>query len=125
MELLEKYVVEKETIPSERILATGFLVKGMASNVKCVVASYATKVLTKYMSFKRSWDVIRQLEAAGIKVLAFICDGHPNNRAFFKMHDPAHGPTRFDCIYSTFNFGGTGLEQRKSTIGTVIVIKGS
>ncbi|KAK3924773.1 DNA transposase [Frankliniella fusca] len=107
LERMENYVVGKEAVSSERMLATevvAFLVKGMATNVKCVIASYAIKVMTKEMLYKRSWDVIRHLEAAGIKVLAFVCDGHPVNRAFFKMHVPDHGPTKFDCIYSTFNF---------------------
>ena len=86
LERLDQYVQGKDPISSDPPLATevlAYLVKGMASDVKCVVASYPMKVLTIEMLYKRTWDVIRHLETAGVKVLALVCDGHPVNRALF------------------------------------------
>ncbi|KAJ1519123.1 hypothetical protein ONE63_011276 [Megalurothrips usitatus] len=88
----------------ERLEVLAYLVKGMASDVKCVIASFPFKIFTKEMMYKRTWDVIRHLETAGIKILALICDGHPINRAFMMMHTPFTTGTTFSCIFDTINF---------------------
>jgi len=107
LERLDKYIQGKDPINTERQLATevlAYLVKGMASDVKCVIASYPMKVMTKEMLYRHSWNVIRHLETAGVKILAFICDGHPVNRSFFDMHVPYTTDTKFKVIFDTVNF---------------------
>ena len=79
-----------------------FMVKGLCSSIKCVVASYACSELNKDMLYTRSWDVISNLELAGIKVLCYVCDGNASNRAFFSMHTPA--TTGHEVMFDTINF---------------------
>lgn len=107
LQKFDNYVTGKEPVVNERQLATevvAYMLKGVASDVKCVVASYPCKVWTKSMMYARSWDVIRILEKNGLKVLSFICDGHPVNRAFFKMHTPITKKTHFGVVFDTLNF---------------------
>lgn len=66
-----------------------YMIKGVASDVKCAVASYAVDTLTKDQLYKWTWEVIGKLELGGIAVIALTWDGSPTNRAFFKMHNPA------------------------------------
>lgn len=80
------------------------MVKGMASDAKCVVACYPCKVLTKEMMYRWSWDVIRACEERNIKILAFVCDGLGVNRAFFQMHTPITKDTEFGVVFDTVNF---------------------
>ncbi|KAK3917951.1 Transposable element P transposase [Frankliniella fusca] len=106
MEVFEKYVEGKEAILSEPQLATemlAYMVKGIATDIKCVIAAFPCKVLTKEMLYKRSWEVINICEKAGIKILALICDGYSVNRAFFLMHVPLSS-TDSNIVFDTLNF---------------------
>lgn len=76
---------EDRTIASKML---AFMVKGICTKVKDVCAVYTSAALTKEELFERAWEVIRNCELAGIKILALICDGSSTNRAFFQMHKP-------------------------------------
>ena len=107
MDRFENYLDGKEPLSEDRQLATevlAYMVKGMASDVQCVIACYPCKVLSKEMMYRWSWDVIRALEYAGIKILAFVCDGLGVNRAFFQMHTPITKETDFNIVFDTINF---------------------
>ena len=91
MAAFEKYVEGQDPVSSEPQLATEmltYMVKGIASDVKCAIAAFPCKVLTKEQLYKRTWEVINICEKAGIKILSFIADGLSTNRAFFQMHTP-------------------------------------
>lgn len=107
MARLEKFIEGQDPVPEEPQLATemlAYLVKGMGcSDVKFVVAAYPCKILTKEMMYRWTWDVIRVLEIAGIKVLAFVCDGLGVNRAVFQMHVPITTGTHFNVVFDTIN----------------------
>lgn len=90
----------KEPVLANKMLA--FMVKGLCSSIKCVVASYPCSEMNKDMLYTRSWDVISRLECAGIKVICYVCDGNPSNRAFFNMHTPL--TTGLDVVFDTVNF---------------------
>jgi pheromone shutdown protein TraB len=107
---LEKSIQREETEttsqPAGQTLATtmlAFMVKGVCSRVKCVVASYPTFTLNKDVLYERSWDVISKLELAGVRVIAYICDGHPVNRGSFDLHTPITD-TKGGVVFDTINF---------------------
>ncbi|KAK3924777.1 Transposable element P transposase [Frankliniella fusca] len=92
----------KEPKPDMAVTMLGFMVKGITSNQKCVVAAYPCKSLNKFMIYSRAWEVVSHCEGAGIKILAMVCDGGANNRSFFKLHTPIHR-TESGIVYDTPN----------------------
>lgn len=92
---------EIDTPLAKTILA--FMVKGITTDVKFVVAAFPLHTLSAEMLYSRSWDVIGALERAAVKVLVYICDGSPINRAFIAMHVPV---TKCDsgAVFDTINF---------------------
>ncbi|KAJ1531372.1 hypothetical protein ONE63_000053 [Megalurothrips usitatus] len=93
--------IKREQVLAKTMLA--YMVKGIASDVKYVVAAFPVKALTSDMLYVRSWQVIMCLEKAGIKVIAFVCDGAATNRAFINMHTPiTRNETKL--IFDTINF---------------------
>ena len=92
---------ELESLPlASKILA--YMVKGLTSHVKCVIASYPCKDMDKTMLFSRTWEVIAQCEGAGVPILSLVCDGSPTNRSFFKLHTPIN-PRASGIVYDTIN----------------------
>ncbi|KAE8738238.1 hypothetical protein FOCC_FOCC016284 [Frankliniella occidentalis] len=99
---LEKNQVFADIAAMEKYLATGsqkvqpemaskmlsFMVKGVASNVKEVVASYPVNKLTSQMLYAKTWEVINRCERSGIRIIAFVSDGFAVNRSFLKKHTP-------------------------------------
>ncbi|KAK3907206.1 Transposable element P transposase [Frankliniella fusca] len=79
------------------------MVKGITSDVKYVVAAFPLKDLNCDMLYVKSWQVILSLEKAGIKIIVFVYDGAPNNRAFIKMHRPITR-TESGVVFDTVNF---------------------
>ena len=80
-----------------------YLVKGVANDVKEVVAIYGVHNFTPKQMCAWTWEIISALERNGIRVIAFTCDGSPINRAFIKMHEPSHTPRPSGVVYSTVN----------------------
>lgn len=88
-----KETAEETTVPPptspplvKRILS--FMVKGVSSSVKAVVASYGVASLTKEDLMDYTWDVIEACECKDIRIVAVVCDGSPINRSFIDMHPP-------------------------------------
>ncbi|XP_034236287.1 uncharacterized protein LOC117642320 [Thrips palmi] len=92
---------EKEAQLAKTMLA--YMVKGVASNVKYVVAGFPLRTLTADTMYAKTWNVISRLEKANVKVLAFICDGAPTNRSFIKMHTPLT-KLKSKVVFDTLNF---------------------
>ncbi|KAJ1528931.1 hypothetical protein ONE63_007300 [Megalurothrips usitatus] len=65
-----------------------FMVRGVSSKVKDVIASYPVLNPSPKQIYLWTWDVIGALERSGIRVIALICDGAPTNRSFIKLHQP-------------------------------------
>ncbi|KAK3929441.1 Transposable element P transposase [Frankliniella fusca] len=107
MARLDKFLEGHDPVLAEPQLATemlAYLVKGMgSSDVKFVVAAYPCKTLTKETMYRWTWDVIQELEIAGVKILAFVCDGLGVNRSFFQMHTPITTGTHFNVVFDTIN----------------------
>ena len=75
------------------------MVKDLTANNKCVIASFPSRDLDKNMIMARVWKVLGQCEGAGVKGLNVVCDGCPNNRAYFKLHTFDPEPTETgSCI---------------------------
>jgi len=96
-----KEEVEKEPELAKTMLA--YMVKGVASNVKYVVAGFPIKALTADTMYAKTWTVISRLEKANVKVIALVCDGAPTNRAFIKMHTPLT-KLKSKVVFDTLNF---------------------
>ncbi|KAK3910222.1 Transposable element P transposase [Frankliniella fusca] len=62
---------KSKVVPPIASKVLSFMVRGVARNVKEVVASYAVDNLTKEQLYCWSWEVICKLEVAGIAVVAF------------------------------------------------------
>lgn len=88
--------VEETKAPpvAKRILS--YLLKGTASSVGSVVASYPVATLKKETLMEYTWEVIEALEAKDLRVIALIADGSSVNRGFFDMHPPAVDEGFFD-----------------------------
>ena len=83
---LEKNV---NNVPSE--LAKYLLVimvRGVTTNLKYPLASFATAGITADYLYPILWEAIEMVEViVGLKVLFICCDGASPNRRFFEMHD--------------------------------------
>ena len=64
------------------------MVRGITSNLKYPIGSFATCGITADYLFPILWEGIELIEIiAGLKVLYICCDGASPNRRFFEMHD--------------------------------------
>lgn len=94
---------EEEKDPELAKTMLAFMVKGVATDIKYVVAAFPMSAISSDAIYVRNWQVISRLEKAGVKVLAVICDGASVNRTFIGMHTPyLVGPTK--SMYCTKNF---------------------
>lgn len=82
-----------------------FMVRGVYSSLKEVVASFCVKTLSKEFLFERHWQVVEVLEISGLKIRASVCDGAPTNRAFFQMNPP-YTKTKSGVVFDTINMYG-------------------
>ena len=63
------------------------MVRGVTSNMKYPLASFATQGITADFLYPIIWKAIMHLEIdCGLKVLFVTCDGASPNRRFFEMH---------------------------------------
>ncbi|KAK3933206.1 Transposable element P transposase [Frankliniella fusca] len=113
---LEKNQVFADIAAMEKYLSTGttkvqpeiatkmlsFMVKGVASSIKDVVASYSVNKLTSQFLYAETWEVINRCERSDIRIISFVSDGFAVNRSFLKKHTPAR-ETKGGLIYATVN----------------------
>lgn len=78
-----------------------YMVKGTASGVQAVVASFGVSLLSKEDLHDHTWEVVEHFEMSGIRVVAFICDGAGINRSFFNMQPPFSTDSK--VVYNTVN----------------------
>lgn len=111
MKLLENFLddPDKSYHPEQSSKILCFLVKGVCTSVKEVVATYAVSSVSIKQMYMWTWDVIGALERSGVWVCAFTCDGSSTNRSFIKMHTPV-SEDKFlpesipgNAIYATIN----------------------
>ena len=79
-----------------------FMVKGVSSSVKEVVASFSVNRLSTEILYSHTWLVINRCERAGICIVAFVSDGYSVNRSFIQRHKPAK-VSKSGLIYATVN----------------------
>jgi len=91
---------EEEPAAATKMLA--YMVKGVANNVKEIVAYFPTKAVTREQLYDFTWEVIAALKIAGIKVLSVVCDGASVNRGFFDLHKPVT-KTKTGVVFDTVN----------------------
>ncbi|KAJ1521769.1 hypothetical protein ONE63_003404 [Megalurothrips usitatus] len=78
-----------------------YMVRGLATSNKYVVASYGVSTLTSRYMYDKTWDVIGELEMANAWILGLVCDGCGANRTFINMHTPRSHDS--DVVYDTMN----------------------
>ncbi|KAK3929585.1 DNA transposase [Frankliniella fusca] len=93
---------EKQLEPDLASKVMAFMVKGVSSNVKHVVASYPVCSPSPRQLYIWTWDVIGALERSGLKVIAYTCDGAPTNRSFIQLHKPVT-ETALGVVFDTVN----------------------
>ena len=101
---LEAFLSDPEAPAARPPLASKvltFLIKGVSSSVKEVVATYAVDTLSKEMMYGWTWDVIGKCEQAGAAIAAFASDGSSVNRGFIKMNKPFTEGS--GVVYDTLN----------------------
>ncbi|XP_034255467.1 uncharacterized protein LOC117653722 [Thrips palmi] len=101
---LEAHLDDPEKVLEQELASKvmAFMVKGVSSNLKHVVATYPVTNPSPKQMYLWTWDVIGALERSGIMVIAFVGDGCPVNRAFIKLHTPAT-ITRSGVVFDTVN----------------------
>lgn len=100
MEAALKKEVNAEPPQATKVLS--FMVKGVTSSLKFVVASYGTSNMTAEELYRRTWNTVSEIEKLGLVVRVITCDGASVNRKFIKMH-PAVDGQKGSVIYKTWN----------------------
>lgn len=80
-----------------------FMVRGIFTKLKFPYAQYPTSGVTGSSLFFLAWEVVRNLEVAGFKVISFTGDGASPNRRFYQLHYHASGLTRSDSVHKVLN----------------------
>lgn len=77
------------------------MVKGTASKVQSVVASYGVSKLSKEDLHDFVWEVTGAMELNGVRIVAMVCDGSTINRGFIDMQPRASSDS--EITYDTPN----------------------
>ena len=84
--------------------ALAFLVRGLCTNLKHVVAYYFTGNVTSFQLMPLFWKVVAALETTvKLWVLAAVNDGASPNRKFFALHSKLGGKLPDGLVYKTPN----------------------
>ena len=74
----------------EDVMAThplAFLVRGMCTDMKHVIAYYFTENVTSYQLMSMFWKIVAVLEVSfNLWIIAVVNDGASPNRKFFELH---------------------------------------
>ena len=94
--------VEEETPIASHALA--FLVRGLCTNLKHVIAYYFTGNVTSFQLLPLFWRVVAVLETTvKLWVCAAVNDGASPNRKFFALHSKLGGKLSCGVVYKTPN----------------------
>ena len=80
-----------------------FMVRGIFMKLKFPYAQFPTSGVSGSSLFFLAWEVVRNLEVAGFKVVSLTGDGASPNRRFFQLHYRACGLSRSDCVHKVLN----------------------
>ncbi len=84
--------------------ALAFLVRGLCTHLKHVVAYYFTGNVTSFQLMPLFWKVVAVLETTvKLKVIAAVNDGASPNRKFFALHGKLGGKLPDGLVYKTPN----------------------
>ena len=84
--------------------ALAFLVRGLATHLKYIVAYYFTGNVTSFQLMPLFWKVVAVLETTvKLKVIAAVNDGASPNRKFFNLHAYLGGVLPDGVVYKTPN----------------------
>ena len=99
------------SLGEEDVMAThalAFLVRGMCSDLKHVIAYYFTENVTSYQIMSMFWKAVGVLELSlNLWVIAAVNDGASPNRKFFELHSQYMGDVDGDVIYKVHNVFAT------------------
>jgi hypothetical protein len=99
------------SLGDEDLMAThalAFLVRGMCSDLKHVIAYYFTENVTSYQLISVFWKVVAVLELSlNLLVIAAVNDGASPNRKFFNLHAKCASGLNCDVIYKVPNIFAT------------------
>ena len=68
-----------------------FMVRGVFIKLDFPYTQYPTVGITAEQLFPIAWEIIRNLECAGLKVISLTRDGSSANRKFFQLHNKLAG----------------------------------
>lgn len=95
----------------EDVMAThalAFLVRGMCSDLKHVIAYYFTENVTSYQIMSMFWKAVGVLELSlNLWVIVAVNDGASLNRKFFELHSQYMRDMDGDVIYKVHNVFAT------------------
>jgi hypothetical protein len=84
--------------------ALAFLVRGLCTDLKHIVAYFFTKDVTSFQIMPIFWKVVSVLELClNLPVCAVVNDGASANRKFFRLHSKLAGDLQCDVVYRTTN----------------------
>ena len=93
--------VEEETFASH---ALAFLVRGLCTDLKHIIAYFFTKDLTSFQLMPLFWRAVSVLELSlQLYVCAAVNDGALVNRKFFRLHSQLAQDLKCDVVYKTRN----------------------
>ena len=103
------------SLGEEDVMAThalAFLVRGMCSDFKHVIAYYFTENVTSYQLMSIFWKVVGVLELSlKLPVCATVNDGASPNRKFFDLHFQLVRNLKSDVIYKVPNLFATTVPR--------------
>ncbi|CAB4032834.1 Hypothetical predicted protein, partial [Paramuricea clavata] len=84
--------------------ALAFLVRGLATDMKHIIAYYFTGNVTSYQLMPIFWKVVSTLELSlDLWVIGLVNDGASPNRKLFNFHSTLAGEDECDVVYKTLN----------------------
>ena len=84
--------------------ALAFLVRGLCTDVKHVIAYFFTGNVTSFQLMSIFWKVVSTLELSlNLWVCAAVNDGASPNRKFFRLHSKLAVDLKCDVVYKTPN----------------------
>ena len=93
---------EKDTIATH---ALAFLVRGLSTDVKHIIAYFFTENVTSYQLMPIFWKVVSSLELSlDLWVVSLVNDGASPNRKLFNLHVQLAAERKCDVVYKTINF---------------------
>ena len=96
---------EEETVASH---ALAFLVRGLCTDLKHVIAYFFTGNVTSFQILPIFWKAVSVLELSlNLWVCAAVNDGASANRKFFRLHSNLAQDLKCDVVYKTLNVFAT------------------